>query len=74
MSRLSPSWVIQSEPLRTLLRMEPDGSNQLRDWGLWLPAMQLADLKPAGGLHFSSYDQLIQAAVAGKGSPSGASP
>ena len=52
---------------QTLLRMEPDGSNQLQDWGLWLPAMQLADLKPAGVLHFSSYDQLIQAAIAGQG-------
>ena len=52
---------------QTLLRMEPDGSNQLQDWGLWLQAMQLADLKPAGVLHFSSYDQLIQAAIAGQG-------
>lgn len=59
---------------QTLLRMEPDGSNQLQDWGLWLPAMQLADLKPAGVLHFSSYDQLIQAAVAGQGIALGREP
>ena len=52
---------------QTLLRMEPDSSNQLLDWGLWLQAMRLADLKPAGVLHFSSYDQLIQAAIAGQG-------
>jgi len=52
---------------QTLLRMEPDGSNQLQDWGLWLHAMQLTQLKPAAVLHFSSYDQLIQAAVAGQG-------
>jgi DNA-binding transcriptional LysR family regulator len=52
---------------QTLLRMEPDGSSQLADWKLWLQAMHLADLKPAGLLHFSSYDQLIQAAVAGQG-------
>ena len=58
----------------TLLRMEPDGSNQLQDWGLWLPAMQLADLKPAGVLHFSSYDQLIQAAIAGQGVALGREP
>ena len=51
----------------TLLRMEPDGSNQLQDWGLWLHAMKLAGLRPAGVMHFSSYDQLIQAAVAGQG-------
>ena len=59
---------------QTLLRMEPDGSNQLQDWGLWLPAMQLANLKPAGVLHFSSYDQLVQAAVAGQGIALGREP
>jgi DNA-binding transcriptional LysR family regulator len=52
---------------QTLLKMEPDGSNHLQDWGLWLHAMQLTQLKPAAVLHFSSYDQLIQAAVAGQG-------
>ena len=52
---------------QTLLRMEPDGSNQLQDWGLWLHATQLTQLKPAAVLHFSSYDQLVQAAVAGQG-------
>ena len=51
----------------TLLRMEPDGQNQLQDWGLWLHAMGLDDLRPAGVLHFSSYDQLISAALAGQG-------
>ena len=51
----------------TLLRMEPDGHNQLQDWGLWLHAMGLDDLHPAGMLHFSSYDQLISAALAGQG-------
>ncbi len=51
----------------TLLRMEPDGGNQLQDWGLWLHAMRLADLRPAGVLHFSSYDQLISAAIGGQG-------
>ena len=51
----------------TLLRMEGDGGNQLQDWGLWLHAVQLADLRPAGVMHFSSADQLIQAAVAGQG-------
>ena len=48
----------------TLLRMEPDGKNHLQDWGLWLHAMQLTALAPAGVLHFSSYDQLVQAAEA----------
>jgi DNA-binding transcriptional LysR family regulator len=53
--------------LHTLLRMEPDGKNQLQDWGLWLHAMKLAELRPAGVMHFSSYDQLIHAAIAGQG-------
>jgi LysR family transcriptional regulator, glycine cleavage system transcriptional activator len=51
----------------TLLRMEPDGGNQLQDWGLWLQALGLSELRPAGVLHFSSYDQLISAAIAGQG-------
>ncbi len=51
----------------TLLRMEPDGRNPLQDWGLWLHAMRLDDLRPSGVLHFSSYDQLISAALAGQG-------
>jgi DNA-binding transcriptional LysR family regulator len=51
----------------TLLRMEPDGKNQLQDWDLWLHAMGLSTLHPAGVLHFSSYDQLISAALAGQG-------
>jgi DNA-binding transcriptional LysR family regulator len=29
--------------------------------------MKLTDLRPAGVLHFSSYDQLISAAIAGQG-------
>jgi DNA-binding transcriptional LysR family regulator len=50
-----------------LLRMEPGGGSQLMDWDLWLHALGLAELKPAGMLHFSSYDQLISAAIAGQG-------
>ena len=36
-------------------------------WGLWLQAMKLAELRPAGVLHFSSYDRLITAAIDGQG-------
>jgi len=50
-----------------LLRMDGDNGGQLVDWDLWLHALGIADLKPAGMLHFSSYDQLIQAAIAGQG-------
>ncbi len=36
-------------------------------WSQWLQAAGVADLRPAGALHFSHYDQLIQAAVKGQG-------
>jgi len=50
-----------------LLSMDGDNNEQLLDWDLWLHALDVADLKPAGMLHFSSYDQIIQAAIAGQG-------
>ena len=37
------------------------------DWGTWLDAMKLQDLKPAGTLRFSHYDQVVQAAIDGSG-------
>ncbi|MBI3376300.1 MAG: transcriptional regulator GcvA [Betaproteobacteria bacterium] len=37
------------------------------DWQLWFHALGIEDLQPAGKLHFSHYDQLIQAAVGGQG-------
>lgn len=37
------------------------------DWQLWFHALGLSDVRSAGTLHFSHYDQLIQAAVAGQG-------
>jgi LysR family glycine cleavage system transcriptional activator len=37
------------------------------DWEPWLEAMNLADLKPAGTLHFSHYDQVVRAAIDGSG-------
>ena len=36
-------------------------------WTQWLEAAGIPDLRPAGALHFSHYDQLIQAAVKGQG-------
>ncbi len=36
-------------------------------WGQWLEAAGVPDLRPAGALHFSHYDQLIQAALKGEG-------
>jgi LysR family transcriptional regulator, glycine cleavage system transcriptional activator len=37
------------------------------DWELWFHALGLHDFEPAGKLHFSHYDQLIQAAIDGHG-------
>jgi LysR family transcriptional regulator, glycine cleavage system transcriptional activator len=50
-----------------LLRMDTKDTDQLQDWDVWLHALGLAGLKTAGMMHFSSYDQLISAAIAGQG-------
>jgi DNA-binding transcriptional LysR family regulator len=60
-------------PLRTphdlqhhaLLRM--DEATGFLDWDTWLTAHGLADLKPAASIRFDSYEQMIQAALAGHG-------
>jgi LysR family glycine cleavage system transcriptional activator len=44
------------------------------DWEPWLEAMKLGDLKPAGTLHFSHYDQVVQAAIDGSGVAIGRTP
>jgi DNA-binding transcriptional LysR family regulator len=44
------------------------------DWQLWLHALGLRDFEPAGKLHFSQYDQLIQAAADGQGVALGRQP
>ncbi|MEO8165954.1 MAG: LysR substrate-binding domain-containing protein, partial [Betaproteobacteria bacterium] len=36
-------------------------------WGVWLESAGLSELRPAGSLRFSHYDQLIAAAVQGQG-------
>jgi len=36
-------------------------------WDVWLQAMGLPELQPAGAVRFSHYDQMIQAAVDGEG-------
>jgi DNA-binding transcriptional LysR family regulator len=49
-----------------LLHLDDERTSWL-DWNLWLRAFGLQEFKPAGALHFSSYDQVIQAAAAGQG-------
>ncbi len=44
------------------------------DWELWFHALGLRDFEPAGKLHFSHYDQLIQAAIDGHGVALGRNP
>lgn len=59
----------QPEDLRRhcLLHLDSGPGTQLLEWPPWLRAMKLDGLKPAGVLHFSMYDQLIQAAINGQG-------
>lgn len=46
---------------------DPGGLMPWLNWPAWLTANGAPDLKPAGAIRFSLYDQLIQAAVAGEG-------
>lgn len=50
-----------------LLHLDSAPGAHLLEWPPWLRAMGVEDLKPASVLHFSQYDQVIQAAVAGQG-------
>jgi len=50
-----------------LLHLDSGPGTHLLEWPPWLRAMKLEGLKPASVLHFSMYDQLIQAAVNGQG-------
>jgi LysR family transcriptional regulator, glycine cleavage system transcriptional activator len=68
----------KSRPLRepadlvhhVLLHDDPENARfqaQYLQWDIWLQAMGLPDLEPAGSVRFSHYDQMIQAAVRGEG-------
>ena len=53
-----------------LLHDDPENSRyqaQYLQWDIWLQAMGLPGLEPAGSVRFSHYDQMIQAAVSGEG-------
>ena len=60
--------------LHTLLHMEPNAAGVLQSWPMWLRALKLESLVPASVLHFSMYDQMIQATLAGQGVALGRSP
>jgi DNA-binding transcriptional LysR family regulator len=53
---------------------DPDGRHPWMHWKTWLETERLADLRPAGSLSFSGYDQIIPAAIAGHGVALGRSP
>jgi DNA-binding transcriptional LysR family regulator len=57
-----------------LMYLDSGPGADMQDWPIWLRAMKLEALKPASVLHFSQFDQLINAAVAGQGVALGRSP
>jgi LysR family glycine cleavage system transcriptional activator len=73
----------RKRPLRTpdnlkhhvLLHLDDAGARwPWLDWAQWFVAMKVRDLKPAGSLRFSHYDQLIRAAIDGEGVALGRTP
>jgi LysR family glycine cleavage system transcriptional activator len=53
---------------------DPDGRHPWLHWKTWLEVERLTDLRAAGSLVFSGYEQIIPAAVAGFGVALGRSP
>ncbi|HML07934.1 MAG TPA: transcriptional regulator GcvA [Xanthobacteraceae bacterium] len=59
----------------TLLHFDYVGMEAMyMDWGTWLTALGISELKFAGALHFSQYEQMIQAAISGQGVALGRQP
>jgi DNA-binding transcriptional LysR family regulator len=53
---------------------DPEGRHPWMHWKTWLEIERLVDLRPAGSLTFTGYDQIIPAAIAGHGVALGRSP
>src|SRR2546421_3915180 len=53
---------------------DPEARHPWLHWKTWLEVAGIADLRPAGTLSFSGYEQIIPAAVAGHGVALGRSP
>jgi DNA-binding transcriptional LysR family regulator len=53
---------------------DPDARHPWLHWHTWLEVERLAELKPAGRLSFTGYEQIINAAIAGHGVALGRSP
>lgn len=53
---------------------DPEGRHPWLHWKTWLEVERIADLRPAGSLSFSGYEQIIPAAIAGHGVALGRTP
>lgn len=53
---------------------DTDSGRPMLDWSMWLQAVGVAPLEPAGVLHFSHYDQVVLAAISGQGVALGRTP
>jgi LysR family transcriptional regulator, glycine cleavage system transcriptional activator len=53
---------------------DPDGRHPWLHWKTWLEVAGIAELRPAGTLSFSGYEQIIPAALAGHGVALGRTP
>ncbi len=53
--------------LHVLLHLDSGPGADMQGWPIWLRAMKQEGLKPASVLHFSQFDQLINAAIDGQG-------
>ena len=59
----------------TLLHFDyPGAYKSFMDWGTWLTALGIGDLKSTGALYFTQYEQMIQAAIDGQGVALGRQP
>ena len=53
---------------------DPDGKHPWLHWKTWLEVVRLPDLRPAGSLLFSGFEQIVPAAIAGHGVALGRTP
>jgi LysR family transcriptional regulator, glycine cleavage system transcriptional activator len=52
----------------------PGALKSFMDWGTWLTALGIGELKSSGSLHFTQYEQMIQAAINAQGVALGRQP
>ncbi len=68
LARGNPLKTVQDLRHHVLLHLEDDRVKwPWLSWTVWFEAMHIADIRPAGTLYFSQYDQMIQAAIEGQG-------